>query len=110
MTFDRTAFCEALTEHGAVEITVTGSLTNGEQFYGVDTIMVIGGRHEYLSALSYYWLQADCNGPDWCGGLDLDLNNQVDFKDFSLMALHWLDNYIHKDLFKEVTKDVTRQI
>jgi len=93
MAFDRTAFCDALTEHGAVEITVTGSLTNGQQFYGVDTIVVIGSRFENLAALSSHWLQADCNGPDWCGGLDLDRRHQVDFKDFGLMALHWLENY-----------------
>ncbi len=92
MTFDRSAFCSAMTGRGPVEITVTGCLTNGEQFYGTDTIRVTGNVFEGLAAFSSCWLQADCNDPDWRGGPDLDRRSQVNFKDFSIMAMDWFDN------------------
>jgi len=38
MGVGRTAFCDALTDCGSVEITVKGFLTNGQSFYGTDTI------------------------------------------------------------------------
>jgi len=38
MTFDRTAFCDALTDGGSIEITVIGFLTNCQYFYGTDFI------------------------------------------------------------------------
>jgi len=40
MAFDRTAFCDALTDSGSIEITVIGFLTNGRYFYGIDTIKI----------------------------------------------------------------------
>lgn len=40
MAFDRTAFCDALTDSGSIEITVRGFLTNGRYFYGTDTIKI----------------------------------------------------------------------
>ena len=92
MTFDRNAFCDGLTDNGSVELTVIGFLRNGQLFYGTDTIRVIGNVFEGLAAFSSYWLQADCNDPDWCSGLDLDRESQVNFKDFSIMALNWFDN------------------
>ena len=38
MWFGRAAFCDALADCGSVEITVKGFLTNGQSFYGTDTI------------------------------------------------------------------------
>lgn len=41
--FDREAFCDKLqdTDNGSLEITVVGSLTTGQYFYGSDTIRII---------------------------------------------------------------------
>ncbi len=41
MAFDRTAFCDGLNEGASMEITVKGFLTNGQYFYGKDTIKII---------------------------------------------------------------------
>jgi len=40
MGFGRTAFCDVLADCGSVEITVKGFLTNGQSFYGRDTIKI----------------------------------------------------------------------
>ncbi|NIP24118.1 MAG: hypothetical protein GWN67_07980 [Phycisphaerae bacterium] len=40
MAFDRAVFCEGLTDSGSVEITVKGFLTNGQYFYGTETIKI----------------------------------------------------------------------
>ena len=39
--FDREAFCAHLAETGQIEVTVVGSLTTGQYFYGTDTIRII---------------------------------------------------------------------
>jgi parallel beta-helix repeat protein len=44
IAFDRQDFCDALTEDGELEVTVTGSLTTGQYFSATDTITIIG-RH-----------------------------------------------------------------
>jgi len=41
IAFDRQAFCEALTEDGELEITVTGSFVDGLYFSATDTIRII---------------------------------------------------------------------
>ncbi|MHC4694506.1 MAG: hypothetical protein ACYS67_17330, partial [Planctomycetota bacterium] len=40
MGFDRSAFCDALTDGGSIEIIVKGFLTNGQYFYGKDIIKI----------------------------------------------------------------------
>ncbi|UCF42441.1 MAG: right-handed parallel beta-helix repeat-containing protein [Planctomycetota bacterium] len=40
IAFDRRAFCEALSETGEIEVTVTGSLTTGQYFYATNTIRI----------------------------------------------------------------------
>jgi hypothetical protein len=40
IAFDRAAFCDALTDTGEVQVTVTGSLTTGQYFYATDTIKI----------------------------------------------------------------------
>ena len=40
MAFDRTALCDWLTEGGSIEITVRGLLTNGQYYYGTETIKI----------------------------------------------------------------------
>ena len=44
VAFDRQAFCDSITEAGQVEVTVIGSLTTGQYFYGSDTIKIISRR------------------------------------------------------------------
>lgn len=40
ITFDRSAFCETITGSGYLEITVTGSLTDGGYFTATDTVII----------------------------------------------------------------------
>jgi len=40
IAFGRAAFCDALTETDEIEITVTGWLTTGQEFYATDTIRI----------------------------------------------------------------------
>jgi hypothetical protein len=40
MAFYRAALCEGLTEGGSIEITVRGFLTNGQYYYGTETIKI----------------------------------------------------------------------
>jgi hypothetical protein len=39
--FDRSAFCQALTSSGSLDVTVTGLLRNGREFVGSDTVKII---------------------------------------------------------------------
>jgi hypothetical protein len=40
MAFDRAALCEGLTGGESIEITVQGSLKNGQYYYGTETIKI----------------------------------------------------------------------
>ncbi len=40
VSFDRQAFCENVTDNSDLEVTVVGSLTTGQYFYGSDTIRI----------------------------------------------------------------------
>jgi len=82
--FARAEFCAGGIDGNDVEVTVTGSLTTGQLFYGTDTISIASSYLKYLADLASYWLRGDCDKPDWCGGLDLDRNSVVNFVDFAL--------------------------
>ncbi|MHC4498919.1 MAG: right-handed parallel beta-helix repeat-containing protein [Planctomycetota bacterium] len=82
--FERGAFCEAGISDEAIEVTVTGSFTSGQQFYGTDTIKITHNYLEYLEVLAVHWLEAGCGKPDWCEGADLDEDSVVNFVDFAL--------------------------
>ncbi len=82
--FMRSAFCNAGSFDGAV--TVVGNLIDGRQFMGTDTIRVNDRSFERLAELADYWLAVDCNGPDWCGGLDSNEDGVVNFGDFALLG------------------------
>ncbi|MHC4499536.1 MAG: DUF1565 domain-containing protein, partial [Planctomycetota bacterium] len=56
--FERSAFCEAGISDEAIEVTVTGSFTSGQQFYGTDTIKITHNYLEYLGVLAAHWLEA----------------------------------------------------
>ena len=87
--FERAAFCAAGIDYGPAEVMVIGKLTSGQDFYGTDTIRIIGNNLKYLAVFASYWLDVDCGKPDWCGGVDLDRNSVVDFVDFALFAKDW---------------------
>ncbi len=91
----RDDFCNALKDSWRPEeiITIRGSSTSGQYFYGMATIRIIDSMLECVSLLSSHWLEEYCGEPDWCGGFDLNRNHLIDFKDFAIMALHWLENY-----------------
>jgi alpha-tubulin suppressor-like RCC1 family protein len=82
--FERRGFCDAFGDFGPAEITVSARLTNGQYFYGTDTIKVIANDFESLSVVADYWLASGCTAPDWCGGADVDASGTVDLTDFAL--------------------------
>ena len=91
--FDRAAFCDAVKSCGPIEITVTGSLTSGQYFYGKDTIKIIKNSFECLAILSSHWLELNCSKPDCCDGFDADRDTTVNLKDFAIMALRWMESH-----------------
>ena len=93
--FDRAYFCSILRDSLFSEetITVRGSFTSGQYFYGMDTIKLINNNFERLGLLSSQWLRADCSEPDWCEGADIDQDSEVNFNDFAFMAFHWLEDH-----------------
>jgi predicted outer membrane repeat protein len=82
--FERGVFCEADIGDEAIEVTVVGSFTSGQQFYGTDTIKVTTSYLKHLGILASYWLEQECDKPDWCEGTDLDQDSVVDFVDLAL--------------------------
>ncbi|MHC4498411.1 MAG: exo-alpha-sialidase, partial [Planctomycetota bacterium] len=82
--FPRAGFCGVSIDGNSVEVTVLGTLTSGQQFYGTDTIKIIDHHFECLADFASYWLQTDCGKPDWCGGSDLNEDSVVNFLDFAM--------------------------
>ncbi len=82
--FRRGDFCGGV-GYGPAEVTVTSRLVDGRYLYGTDTIRIINKSLEYVAVFVSHWLEADCGGPDWCGGLDVDRDSVVDFVDFALL-------------------------
>jgi predicted outer membrane repeat protein len=82
--FERGEFCGAGIDGETLEVTVVGSFTTGQKFYGTETIKITKNYLKYVADLASYWLAGDCGKPDWCGGVDLDQNSRVDFVDFAL--------------------------
>ncbi|MHC4624621.1 MAG: PKD domain-containing protein, partial [Planctomycetota bacterium] len=82
--FDRGEFCGAGIDRGSVEVTVVGSFTTGQKFYGTETVKITTNYLNYLADLAYYWLEAGCGGPDWCDGVDLNQDATVNFVDLAL--------------------------
>jgi hypothetical protein len=82
--FERGVFCEADISDEVIEVMVIGSFTRGQQFYGTDTIKVTTSYFKHLGILASYWLEQECDKPDWCEGADLDQDSAVDFVDLAL--------------------------
>jgi subtilisin family serine protease len=84
IAFDRGVFCGVETDGEWAEVTVTGSLSSGWHFYGVDTIKMANDNIKCVAVFASYWLEQECGRPDWCGGADLDQDSVVSFVDFAL--------------------------
>jgi parallel beta-helix repeat protein len=82
--FDRGEFCAGGIDGNSIEVTAVGSFTTGRYFYGTETIKITTNYLKYVADLASYWLAADCGKPDWCGGVDLDQDSLVNFRDFAL--------------------------
>ena len=61
-------------------VTYTGDLDIDKDVDSVD-----------LRKFTSYWLNSDCNYPDWCESADISKNGKVDFNDFALFAENWLE-------------------
>jgi hypothetical protein len=46
--FDREVLCKTATDNGPIKVTVVGSLTTGQYFYGSDTVKIKGQRQKSL--------------------------------------------------------------
>jgi probable HAF family extracellular repeat protein len=92
--FDRAYFCSILRDSLFSEeiITIRGSSTSGQYFYGMDTIKLIDNGFDCLAFLSSNWLESECGEPGWCQDADIDQDSEVNFKDFSFLASHWLED------------------
>ncbi|MHC4388022.1 MAG: S8 family serine peptidase [Planctomycetota bacterium] len=84
IAFDRGAFCGVETDGEWAEVVVTGSLSSGWHFYGVDSIKIANNNIKCVAVFASYWLEQECDRPDWCGGADLDQDSVVSFVDFAL--------------------------
>ncbi len=82
--FRRGDFCGGV-DYGPAEVTVTSRLIDGRYLYGTDIIRIIRNKLEYIDFVASRWLETNCGGPDWCGGLDVDWDSVVDFVDFALL-------------------------
>ncbi|MHC4648485.1 MAG: hypothetical protein ACYTBJ_23750, partial [Planctomycetota bacterium] len=58
--FDRGEFCGIVTGGEPMEVTVVGSLSSGQQFYGTDTIKITTNFLKYLGTLASRWLEGGC--------------------------------------------------
>jgi hypothetical protein len=83
---DRAAFSGAAADANDeyIEVTITGLLTNGQSFYGTETIKILPKNFECVAYFVSRWLEPDCAEPDWCGGFDIDRDSIVNFKDIAL--------------------------
>ena len=88
--FERAAFCGVEIDNSPVEIIVIGTLTTGQDFYGIDTIRIIDKSLERIAFLSSRWLNSGCRKPDWCDGSDLNQDSIVNLVDFAFFAKYWL--------------------
>jgi hypothetical protein len=82
--FRRGDFCGGV-DFGPAEVTVTSRLIDGRYLCGTDIIKIISNKLKYIDSVASRWLETDCAGPDWCGGLDVNRDSVVNFVDFALL-------------------------
>jgi len=82
-SFDRKEFCRAVGDLSE-GLTVFAYFADGAVFYGTASVRIITPGLQELAELSAYWLQSNCDKPDWCNGLDLNHDSVVNMLDFAL--------------------------
>ena len=82
--FEREAVC-SLTGDWPEALTVAGFLTDGNIFLGTSTVRMITPGLKEIEELALYWLNADCNQPDWCDGIDMNRDSMVNLLDYALL-------------------------
>ncbi len=82
--FEREAVC-SLAGGWPEALTVAGFLADGNIFLGTSTVRMIAPGMKEIEELSLYWLNADCDQPDWCDGIDLNRNSMVNLLDYALL-------------------------
>ncbi|MFC1782224.1 right-handed parallel beta-helix repeat-containing protein [Planctomycetota bacterium] len=91
MAFERAAFGAAAGVCGAVEVSVIALFTNGQYFYGTDTIKIKTNVLETLAMMASRWLERGCAKPSWCDGADLNQDSMVNMVDYALFVGSCLD-------------------
>jgi hypothetical protein len=82
--FDREAVC-SLAGDWPEALTVAGFLADGNIFLGTSTVRMIAPGMKEIEELALYWLNADCDQPDWCDGIDLSRDSVVNLLDYALL-------------------------
>ncbi len=82
--FEREAVC-SLAGDWPEALTVAGFLTDGNIFLGTSTVRMIAPGLKEIEELALYWLNADCDQPDWCDGIDLNRDSMVNLLDYALL-------------------------
>jgi parallel beta-helix repeat protein len=84
IAFNHAAVCGSGLDYGPHGIAIVGMLTNGQYFYGTDTIRVTANDIKHIAGFVSHWLESGCSAPDWCNGTDVDRSSTVDFADFTM--------------------------
>lgn len=82
-SFERSEICNYISGEQTLSLMCVVFGTNGEYFYGIDDVVIKNKHFEQLAKFVLYWLNTDCKMPDWCYGLDFNLDGKVDFQDFA---------------------------
>jgi hypothetical protein len=83
--FERGKLCGCGEPGGAeMAIEVSGRLKSGQGFFGRDRIRIVNNAFRFLAGAASHWLENGCDEAEWCGGLDVNRDGQVDFVDYAL--------------------------
>ncbi|MBA7698355.1 hypothetical protein ES703_107032 [subsurface metagenome] len=82
--FEREAVC-SLAGNWPEALTVAGFLTDGNIFLGTSTVRMITPGLKDIEELALYWLNADCDQPDFCNGIDMNRDSLVNLLDYALL-------------------------
>jgi YD repeat-containing protein len=68
----------------------------GNRTQRVSTLLAdtsIDGKVDFkdFAIIASRWLDADCIGPGWCEGADIDWSSTVDIEDLAILAQQWLE-------------------
>lgn len=85
--FSRQAAAAILDAGEQVEITITGRLTDGTIFEGIDLIRVINSKLQIVADFSSHWLRTYDSDPHACKYLDVNQDSVINFVDFAMLDL-----------------------